>query len=161
MPWSISNKIGINFGIVLLVLILVGWISYRSTQDLIESGRWVSHTHQVLTGLNEVSAILTEAETGQRGYIITGEDRYLETYRGARQASDRKLAELRKLTSDNPIQQQRVGALESLVAAKFELLQETLELRRTKGIAAAAELILTGRGKNAMDAVRRSIDEIT
>src|SRR5690242_14248476 len=99
MRWSIGTKIGINFGIVLLVLILVGWISYRSTSDLIESARLVSHTHQVLITLTEVLATLADAETGQRGYIITGEERYLEPYLNSRQSADRKLADLRELTS--------------------------------------------------------------
>ena len=161
MQWSIGAKIGASFGVALTLLLAVGAVSYNGISKLIDSANWVTHTHQVLSGLDEAFGSLRDAETGQRGYVITGEERYLEPYRGARQGVDRKLEELRRLTSDNPIQQQRLAALEPLMAAKFAELQTVIDLRRAKGIAAATQVVLSDKGKNTMDLVRKSLGEIT
>ncbi len=112
------------------------------------------------TGLDELLSGMKDAETGQRGYVITGEARYLEPYQGAREIVDQKLKSLRELTADNPIQQQRLAAIEPLVASKFAELQETIDLRRTKGFGPAAQEVLTDKGKNAMDSIRKLVGEM-
>ena len=123
MTWSIGKKIGSGFGVALVMLATVGAVSYDSTTKLIESAGWVQHTHEVLNGLDEVLSGMKDAETGQRGYVITGEGRYLEPYQGARDVVDQKLKYLRELIADNPIQQQRLTAMEPLIASKFAELQ--------------------------------------
>ena len=160
MTWSIGKKIGSGFGVALVMLATVGAVSYDSTTKLIESAGWVQHTHEVLNGLDEVLSGMKDAETGQRGYVITGEGRYLEPYQGARDVVDQKLKYLRELIADNPIQQQRLTAMEPLIAGKFAELQVTIDLRRTKGFAAAAQEVLTDRGKNEMDSIRKLVGEM-
>src|SRR6202790_2717148 len=85
MKWSIGNKIASGFGLALAVLLVVGAVSYDSTTKLSSSADWVRHTHEVLTGLDEILSGMKDAETGQRGYIITGEPSYLEPYQGSRE----------------------------------------------------------------------------
>jgi methyl-accepting chemotaxis protein len=160
MRWSIGSKIGSGFGLALVALMVVGAVSFNSTAKLIDSADWVRHTHEVLGGLDDVLSGMKDAETGQRGYVITGETRYLTPYQGARELVDQKLRHLRELTSDNPIEQQRLTALEPEVNTKFAELQETIDLRRTKGFAAAAQEVLTDKGKNAMDSIRNLIGEM-
>jgi methyl-accepting chemotaxis protein len=160
MRWSIGSKIGLGFGVALAVLVVVGGVSYSSTVKLIDSAEWVQHTHEVITRLQEVLSSLKDAETGQRGYIITGEDRYLQPYSGARDIVDRKVKDLRELTIDNPSQQQRLSALEPLVANKFAELQETIDLRRGKGFTAAAQVVVSDRGKKLMDDIRKLVGEM-
>ena len=160
MRWSIGKKIGSGFGFALLALIVVGAISYDSTSKLIDSAEWVRHTHEVINGLDEVLSGMKDAETGQRGYIITGEARYLEPYQGARAAVEEKLKSLRELTSDNPIQQQRLAELGPLVAGKFAEMQSVIDLRNGKGFAQAAQEVLTDRGKNLMDSIRKMVGEM-
>ncbi len=161
MRWSIGKKIGSAFGLALVAMMVVGTVSYDSTTKLIESAEWVRHTHEVLNGLDDVLSAFKDAETGERGYTITGEARYLEPYRGAREMVDQKLKHVRELTSDNPIQQQRLNALEPLVASKFAHLQLVIDLRAGKGFAPAAQEILTDKGKNTMDAIRKLVGEMT
>jgi methyl-accepting chemotaxis protein len=161
MRWSIGKKIGSGFALALLVLLVVGAVSYDSTTKLIGSAEWVRHTHEVLNGLDEVLSALKDAETGQRGYIITGGARYLEPYQGARDTVDQKLKHLRELTSDNPAQQQRLTALDPLVANKFAELQETIDLRKQKGFGPAEQVVVTDKGKNMMDSIRRVVGEMT
>jgi CHASE3 domain sensor protein len=160
MRWSIGTKIASVFGVALTVLLGVGVVSHDSTANLIASADWVRHSHQVVTGLDEFLSAMKDGETGQRGYLITGEARYLAPYRGARELADQKLKQLRELTSDNPNEQQRITALEPLVAAKFSELQETIDLRRTRGFAAAEQVVVTDRGKNVMDSIRKLIADM-
>jgi methyl-accepting chemotaxis protein len=160
MKWSIGNKIASGFGLALAVLLVVGTVSYNSTAKLIDSAEWVGHTHEVLNGLDDLLSVMKDAETGQRGYVITGEARYLEPYQGAREVVDQKQRSLRELTADSPIQQQRLTAMEPLVNSKFAELQETIDLRRTKGFEAAEHVVVTDRGKNAMDSIRKLVSEM-
>jgi methyl-accepting chemotaxis protein len=157
MKWSIGKKIGSGFGLALVVLIIVGGVSYDSTAKLIDSAEWVGHTHEVLNELDNVVSAFKDAETGQRGYVITGEARYLEPFEGARDAVDRKMKHLRELTSDNPSQQQRLTALEPLTASKFTELQLVIDLRKGKGFTPAAQEVLTDKGKNTMDSIRKVV----
>jgi methyl-accepting chemotaxis protein len=158
MKWSIGNKIASGFGLGLVVLLVVGAVSYDSTTKLSSSAEWVQHTHEVLTGLDQLLSGIKDAETGERGYVITGESRYLEPYNTARDIVDQKLNSVRGLTSDNPIQQQRLQALEPLLDSKFTELQTVIDLRKTKGFAAASQEILTDKGKNEMDAIRKLVN---
>jgi methyl-accepting chemotaxis protein len=160
MRWSIGKKIGSGFGLALIALAIVGAVSYDSTSKLIDSAEWVRHTHEVLNGLDELLSGMKDAETGQRGYVITGEARYLEPYQGAREIVDQKQTSLRELTADNPAQQQRLTAMEPLINSKFAELQETIDLRRTKGFAAAEQVVVTDKGKNVMDSIRKSVGEM-
>jgi methyl-accepting chemotaxis protein len=160
MRWSIGKKIGGGFGLALIALTIIGAVSYDSTSKLIDSAEWVRHSHEVLDRLDELLSAMKDAETGQRGYVITGEARYLQPYQGAREAVDQKLKRLLELTVDNPIQQRRLAALEPSVVSKFAELQETIDLRRTKGFGAAVQVVLTDRGKDAMDAVRKLVAEM-
>jgi methyl-accepting chemotaxis protein len=160
MRWSIGKKIGSSFGIALIALALVGAVSYDSTTKLIESAEWVRHTHEVLDGLDELLSEMKDAETGQRGYVLTGEPRYLEPYQGTREVVDEKLKHLRELTADNPIEQQRLVAIEPLIASKFAELQEVIDLRRAKGFGPAVQEVLTDKGKNTMDSIRQLAGEM-
>jgi len=85
------DKIASGFGLGLAVLLVVGAVSYDSTTKVSSSAEWVRHTHEVLTGLEGLLSGIKDAETGQRGYVITGESRYLEPYNTAVTSSDQKL----------------------------------------------------------------------
>jgi methyl-accepting chemotaxis protein len=158
MKWSIGNKIASGFGLALAVLLVVGAVSYDSTTKLRSSADWVQHTHEVITSLEELLSATKDAETGERGFVITGESRFLEPYNTSSDVVDRKLKQVRDLTSDNPIEQQRLQALEPLVASKFTELQEVIDLRKTKGFAAASQEVLTDKSKNLMDAIRKLVN---
>ncbi len=160
MKRSIGSKIGGSFAAVLVVSIVVGALSYDSTNKLIDAADWVTHTHQVGDALGDLLSTMDNAETGQRGYVITGAERYLEPYQGSRDTADQKLKDLRDLTSDNPIQQKRLDALEPLVASKFAELQEVIDLRRDKGFAPASQEVLTDRGKKEMDEIRKLVNDM-
>ncbi len=83
MKFSIGLKLWGGFFAILVVLMVLGVSAYENTKNLIETARWVAHTHEVLSQLTGLLSSLQDAETGQRGYVITGEERYLEQYQAA------------------------------------------------------------------------------
>jgi methyl-accepting chemotaxis protein len=118
---------------------------------------WVDHTYQVITTVNQVTTTLLNAETGQRGYIITGDASYLEPYNGAQASLDSEIKTLRDLTSDNPTEQQNIDVLQTLAADKMAVLTTTIQVRTTQGFEAAQTIVLTGTGKTIMDNIRTTI----
>jgi methyl-accepting chemotaxis protein len=166
MKWNVGMKIGTGFGLALAILVAIGAASYRSTAKLTDTAEWVAHTHQVLEKLEAVLSGMKDAETGQRGYIITGEERYLEPFRAAQGTINQKIKALRELTKDNVNQQRRLDTLEPLIdgkEGKFAELQETIDARKDKarGLNVAVQLVLTDKGKKVMDDIRKTIDEMT
>ncbi|MGB8355753.1 MAG: CHASE3 domain-containing protein [Chthoniobacteraceae bacterium] len=159
MKWTIGTKIGGGFTLALAALLVIGWVSYRSTSELIDTAGLVTHTHQVIENLEQVLSLIKDAETGQRGFLITGEDRYLEPYTSALGQIDKPIKETRELTQDNPNEQLRLNALEPLVAEKLAELKQTIDLRKDpqNGFEAAKQVILTDKGKNTMDEIRKVV----
>jgi methyl-accepting chemotaxis protein len=157
MRFSIGTKLWLGFAPIVLVLAVVGVTSYRSTAKQSETAAWVAHTHVVLTRLAALLSSLQDAETGQRGYVITGEDRYLEPYRLSLPHIDSQLGELRRLTADNPAQQQRLDQLTPLVGLKLKALNEAIQARHAMGFDAARRVLLTDKGKVAMDRIRQQV----
>lgn len=142
------------------LLVVAGILSFRYHQLLLSQRASIEHTYQVLTTLESTLVYAIDAETGQRGFIITGEDRYLEPY-------DRALAQigplanrLRALVSDSAVQQRRVDRLEYAVALKLAELHETVQARRNQGLEAARALVLRDEGKRTMDEVRAVVAEM-
>src|SRR5476651_1062187 len=119
MKWKIGTKIGGGFALALAALLIIGVVSYRSTTGMIETASMVDHTHLVLENLEQLLSAMKDAETGQRGFLVTGEERYLEPYNSAVEQSGKILKTVRDLTKDNPNQQGRLDTLEPLVAGKI------------------------------------------
>ena len=80
MKWTVGTKIGAGITLALIILVIIGTVSYQSTSSLLEASTSVEHTYEVIHDVEQVIGSLNTAETGQRGYIITGEERYLEPY---------------------------------------------------------------------------------
>ncbi|MEH2284061.1 MAG: response regulator [Nostoc sp.] len=154
---KIGTKIGVSFALSLATLTTIGLISYQSTNELIETSRKESHTYQVLSQLEDLNLQLTNAETGQRGYVLTGEQRYLEPYNAAIQVLDQKVKDLQNLTADNPKQQQQLDILQPLITQKLDELRETINLRQSQGFEASQKIVLTDRGKQLMSEIRKVI----
>lgn len=157
MRWSVGTKIGMGYGLALIILIIIGVVSYRSTTGLIETSDKVAHTHKVLENLELVLSLLKDVETGQRGYTVTGEEPFLEPYQAAIGEIDREVKELRELTADNAGQQRRIDTLEPLIAERLAFSKEVIEQRRNKGFEAARQLTAGGTGKQKMDAIRQVV----
>ncbi len=153
-----KRQIGIRiwtalFSLLLTLFILVG-VSYRNARMDERNELWVSHTYAVITNIWHVKSLLEDAETGQRGYIITGQPSYLAPYRTALEGLHGALAQLAARTADDPVQKRRMRLLDLLAARKLTELKDSIGLRRTEGFSAAHHIVRLGTGKATMDKIR-------
>ncbi|MGC3979761.1 MAG: CHASE3 domain-containing protein [Steroidobacteraceae bacterium] len=155
---STERKVQGGFALALLCLGVVSVVSYLSVVRLNENTDWVEHTHQVLNRLDRLIGATSDAESNQRGYLITGSDRYLVSYQQALRSIDTMLQELRTTVADNPEQQQRLERLSSLLTQRLAVMALTAELRRTQGLAAAQDMVATGRGKELQEQLRDLVE---
>ena len=155
--WTFGKKIGFGFGLSVAMLLVVGTVAYRSNDALVENNHKVTHTHEVLEEVAHALSFLKDAETGQRGFLLTGNEAYLEPYTGALAAIERTMNDLRALTIDNARQQARLAEAQPLIDAKLAELKRTIDLRRTQGFDAALRVVETDEGKKFMDDLRKSL----
>lgn len=149
-----------GFGVALLILVFLGFISFRSNSRFIQTILLTAHTSQVLARLENVFSLVKDIETGQRGYLITGEEYFLEPYHAALEVIAIEVGSLEKLFSNDPVQRERFLLLSSLIAEKIEFQREKIDLRRREGFEAAQEMTLTGTGQETMDRIRQAITEM-
>ncbi len=141
--------------VVLLVVNII--IRDRSTQALYRNTEAVAQAHSVINALDRVSTSVVDAETGERGFLITGHPNYLEPYNSALAELDGEMAHLAGLVADNPAQSGAVAALRDAIDLKLSQLRETIDVHQTQGPEAAVALVLTGRSKATMDAIRLQV----
>lgn len=149
------GQIALGFGTISAILIAVSIASFQSITGQAKTAQSVTHSHQVLDNLEALLSELKDAETGQRGYIITGDASFLKPYETARSEVWADFQTLRQLTADNQRQQQHLDVLEPLIVQKMALIQETTDLRRAEGFEAASEIVKDGQGKRTMDRIRQ------
>ncbi|MBI9068213.1 MAG: CHASE3 domain-containing protein [Salinivirgaceae bacterium] len=157
---SIAVKIGSGFLLVLIMFTVVSIVSIQNTKKLKENENWVDHTNEVLFKIENVLGHLKDAETGQRGFIITGLERYLEPYEQAIPEIQKDVSDLKQLTSDNDNQQRRIENLNTLISDKLAELKQTIDLRRDSGFEAAHDVVVTDAGKKVMDDIREILDSM-
>ncbi|MDG3005040.1 response regulator [Paludisphaera mucosa] len=157
-----GTGMGLFLGVaaVLAVFVVSGLIAYLNTRTLYRNARLVMHTHRTITTLADVFSLMKDAETGQRGYVLTGDVRYLEPYQAALAQIDRRVNDLSTLLADSADQLARIPAMRGYIDAKRRELGETVDLRRTRGFEAAQAVVLNDSGKAAMDALRALVAEM-
>ncbi len=150
----------VAFLVAVLAVAIIAVLSYTSAQSTASSARSLTRTIEVLGQLQTVLSTLKDAETGQRGYLLTGQESYLEPFLDAKGALAGEIAALHGLTDDNPAQRKRLDALQSIASEKMEELEQTVALRRAGQPDKAMAIVLSDRGKTAMDRIRNSVDEM-
>jgi methyl-accepting chemotaxis protein len=151
---SIRAKIGTGFGLALLFLLIIGAVSYSNTSDLMTARAIARHSLEVEKAIGEVKTGLIDMETGERGYLLTGDESFLDPYQSGRQAFDAALADVTALTADNPNQQARLQKLRDTTKTLFDRFAETVDARRSSGLDGALSLIKAGTVKALMDDAR-------
>jgi PAS domain S-box-containing protein len=144
----------------LLLLLMLGGGVARNTAALIGNSRHVTHTHEVIDRLGLMLSALQDVETSARGYVLTGDPVFLESYQAAPVTVLRLEEELRALTRDNPVQQRRLHELQAEVDLMLAASADQIALRRRGETTAAQERVADGRSRRAMDSVRQGIAEL-
>lgn len=152
--WTFGRKLWVGFALVFALLLLIGLLAYRGVGLLTDTSYAVTRTHAALTHITTLMSAMKDAETSQRGYMLTGDESYLEPYQVAVNDVPRILAELRPLIRDNPAQQSRLNQAGVMVENLMLLHKQRIDLRRTQGQEAALKQIQLGEGKRRMDELR-------
>ena len=150
----LNRKVQLAFGSAIVTLLVVGSVSYHSMVIASESDRWVRHTHEVLETLQNLISHAERIESSERGFILTGDESYLESYRTGVSSAKQDEAAVRNLTADNPKQQFELPALEDLMAQNVRFGDVDIRLRRTQGLESAADAIRSGPRQRVMDEFR-------
>lgn len=158
--WTFGKRIAVGFAISFMLLAAIGYVSYQSIDSLTKTSYAVARSHTVLDHLVGILSEIKDAETGQRGYVITGAEEYLDPYESGTRNVVHLLVELQKLTADNPSQQALVSEIDAIVKTKLAEMKRPLEVRRREGFEPAQKIILLGTGKKAMDDLRRTLGKM-
>lgn len=160
MKFTLERQVPIGFSIAILLLIIVVYFGFRSTNSLNEALKWEKHTQEVLQQLDETQILMADAETSGRGFLITADESYLEPYNNTNQKIGGTLAKLHLLIADNPQQTETVTRLETVINERLDVLRQAVEMRRTESLEAVRARIAKNRGKELMDEIRSLIGSL-
>ncbi len=145
----------------LLILVCIGTLSYWSEVRNDQDRGWVTHTLHVVEKLQTLRIDITQCETGQRGYMLTGKDRYLELYQAGVTQVHQDLRELPDLTADNLREQEAITRLDALIASRLAELGDGIEVRKRSGLMAGAEAVTrANNGERWMGQIAAQIGEM-
>jgi CHASE3 domain sensor protein len=116
--------------VALIVVSLNTWVAIRAINTLTDSQNLVDHTWQSINQVERIMGLVKDAETGNRGYLITGEEQYLEPYLSAKQHLPPDLDRLRSLTANDPAQKANLVEMRSAIDRRLDLLEQGIALRR-------------------------------
>lgn len=157
MTTKANNNLRIGFGFSILLLIISSVASYISIQNLLKNAALVRQTNEVRFTLESIISSLKDAETGQRGFLLTGENEYLAPYRGAYNKALAGLNKVLDLTKDNPVQQATGQVLKSTLVERINRLQFLIDKKRT---GESLDFAAMKTGKIYMDSVRSQMDRM-
>ena len=127
---TVGKRLLAAFSVAVVTLALIAAVSYFNVNRQIENDGWVRHTYEVRSALDDLVEELLNCETAVRGFVISGEDSFLAPYTSALGSISATVDNLRKLTSDNPHQQQRLALLQPLLDTKMKQFQERIDAYR-------------------------------
>jgi CheY-like chemotaxis protein/CHASE3 domain sensor protein len=147
----------LGFVVAVAAIVLIALLTYQSLQVRAVAAQRVTHTLSVMDELERILSLAKDAESGQRGFLITGEDTYLQPYTGAQSELPAELKKAHGLLEGDPEQEQRLGTVEQTLRDKLAELDSTVALRRKGDTPGALALVRTDRGKTLMDRLRQMI----
>ena len=155
-----SFSITTSLGAVILFFVVSGAVAHLNTRTLFQDSQQIAQTHEITLTLGDVLTSLQDAETGQRGFVITGNESYLAPYNLALARIEGQISHFADLVKGRPEQEMRLPEIRAHSAAKLRELAETIDLRRKAGFEASRAVVVTDRGKNDMDLLRGIIADL-
>ncbi|PZR03820.1 MAG: histidine kinase, partial [Flavobacterium psychrophilum] len=154
VPWTLVA----GFGAAALATLVIAFVNFRSSEARGQAVNAMDRTTLAMRQLSQLNASLKDAETGQRGFLLTGDQAYLQPYQQARDVLQKQLEALKARTSSDSVQHRLLDQIEDISTQKLRELQETIDLRKAGDLDAAMALVRLDVGKNAMDRLRELID---
>lgn len=155
---KVTLFLGAAAAVILLVISVV--LAVANVRQLHDRSHWVAHTQDVIHGFDNLVQLSTTAESSQRGYLLTGEPRYLGPYIAAVGSVGEVVDELQRLVADNPRQRERFAELRQRIQERLDTLAELIDARKAGSFDVGRELQVLDRGKQQMDALRTTVDEM-
>lgn len=149
-----DRNLRLGYGFSITILLVISLVSFITLQLLLGSNRTVAHSDQVIEKLEKVLSVMKDAETGQRGFLLTGRSEYLEPYNGAYHEALLLSSELGRLTAGNNRQQAHINLIRKVLDQRLNILQRMVEEKQQGRLIAAEDL---DAGKAAMDELRKAI----
>jgi PAS domain S-box-containing protein len=146
----------VGLGMLVMISLTGAW----TLRQINRSDLWIDHTHEVIRYDQQLLSDVKDAESAERGYIITGEEAYRIPYDAAVQDTPRILAKLQELMADNPAQQERLRNLQPLIGQRFVVFENALRQRKDSGLEAAQRIVLAGQGRAASKRIRDAIQQM-
>lgn len=156
---GLRTKILVYFGLLAVIGIGNLGLLYKAELDEELQQDWITHTNRVINDGGRLLGHIREAETGQRGYLLTGEPSYLEPYGNGIAGAQKNLSSLKDLTQDNIEQQSRLKLIKILIDRKFSELKETVQLSGWNKQQQAMSIVKSGQGKSIMDSIHDYMNE--
>ncbi|MBB5394854.1 response regulator [Mucilaginibacter sp. AK015] len=151
---NFRNQVLAGFAISILLVLIVGVLSFKSIKQLEDDTVWVNHTQKVIRTTNNLMQLLIDGETGMRGYGATANKSFLDPYNEAVPRITESLNQLTELVADNPSQIKRVDSLKTIVNRQLVILKTNIETRETKGLDYMVANKMFFKGKGNMDSIR-------
>jgi CheY-like chemotaxis protein len=149
-----------GFLVAVAAVIIIAVLSYDSLRQTAATSQGLARTVETLAQIQSILSTLKDAETGQRGYLLTGRESYLEPFEAAQQALPLSLSNARQQLADDPAQAHRLETLTVFAREKMDELAKTVELKRAGQAEAALAIMLSDHGKSVMDRIRVVGDEL-
>jgi PAS domain S-box-containing protein len=156
MKLKFNRNLQLGYGISILLLLVVGCLSYATISKLLSSNYAVEQSSAVIRKLEATMSIMKDAETGQRGFLLTNQAKFLEPYHGAYQKAMSLVDQVKALTNDNPEQQRNVNTIKKILVTRLAVLQALIDKRQRGEAVTEADF---NTRKSAMDALRAAIDK--
>lgn len=158
--WPFGRKLAAGFAVTVIAFAVVAITGLRTVRSLVANDELVGHTHEVRVQLALLLSELVSAETAERGYVITGEDRFLAAYRAALTSVDAAYNTLLRQTADNPSQQHRLPMLRQRLDDRITEFGTVIDARRQAGLEGGAARVLAAHGQELTERIQRAIGEM-
>jgi PAS domain S-box-containing protein len=160
LTWSLDFLTTVGFGVGILLTVLTTASAFTFAKQMLETNKWVTHRQEVLQKIQEVTTDMVDLASGERLYLITGDEAFLKGREQQEEKVRSDFQDVRKLTADNPNQQKHLDQLEPLIAQRIDWEHQMIAVRREDGFSMAARLISTGPGLKLSEDVRGSLEQM-
>ena len=160
MNWTISKKIIAVFAAVMAILLAIGASTFTSTRQFLVHAEERQACYMIRLQVEHLFSSIKDAETGQRGFIITGAESYLDPYHNGKKLTFELIEDLKRRCEGDEDRMGRIKSLDSVIQEKFGEMERTIASRREEGFDTAAKIVSTDKGRDAMNQIRGIVDQI-
>lgn len=158
--FKLGQVVPIGLGAIALLNLFVAFVSQASIGSLVRSMNRVNSAHEVKAEFKLLEKTLVDAETGQRGFLLTGKEEYLQPYNEALSTIENKVTNLKLIFQNEPSKNSLILTMENLIDKKLKELKETIDLKRAGKDKDAMAIVLSNQGKDLMDKIRAILDKV-